>query len=269
MTDTEGHFVLANPAYVRFIGYSEQELQAINCQSLTHPDDLPENLRVAERLLSGEEKTSIYEKRFIRKDGEIRWARNRYSVVRDGRGAPTNFVILLEDITEVRMTSAAPAPLPGVRDLGRFVKELQDQTDELLSVISASMTVLPDSAAREAMKTTLAMAERSIRGLRETAGVLLNYLEKPKAAGQTVAATGKGSVRAQISSGSRLGLLTPRELEVLKLVGEGKRSKEIAHQLRISVKTVNVHRTNIMEKLDIHEAPSLIKFAIREGISQA
>ena len=59
--------------------------------------------------------------------------------------------------------------------------------------------------------------------------------------------------------------LTPREREVLKLVAEGKSSKEIALLLFISVSTVNNHRASIMEKLNLNKATDLVKYAIRKG----
>ena len=59
--------------------------------------------------------------------------------------------------------------------------------------------------------------------------------------------------------------LTPREREVLKLVAEGKSSKDIANLLFISVSTVNNHRASIMEKLNLNKATDLVKYAIRKG----
>jgi DNA-binding NarL/FixJ family response regulator len=59
--------------------------------------------------------------------------------------------------------------------------------------------------------------------------------------------------------------LTPREREILKLVAEGKSSKEIAALLFISVFTVNNHRASIMEKLNLKKATDLVKYAIRKG----
>ena len=60
--------------------------------------------------------------------------------------------------------------------------------------------------------------------------------------------------------------LTQREKEVLKLVGEGYRNKEIADYLCISVKTVEKHRANIMQKLDLHSASALTAYAIEKGL---
>ena len=65
---------------------------------------------------------------------------------------------------------------------------------------------------------------------------------------------------------SRYSTLTPREREILQLVTEGCSNKDIAEKLTISVKTVGVHRTNLMEKLDIHNTIDLVKYALRKGI---
>ena len=62
-------------------------------------------------------------------------------------------------------------------------------------------------------------------------------------------------------------VLTPREREVLQLVAEGKSSKEIASLLYISVKTVEAHRHQIMDKLNIHSVAELTKYAILKGIT--
>jgi DNA-binding NarL/FixJ family response regulator len=63
-----------------------------------------------------------------------------------------------------------------------------------------------------------------------------------------------------------LASLTDREREVLQLIAEGLSSKEIASMLGISLKTVDSHRSNLMEKLDIHKLASLVRFAIRAGL---
>jgi len=65
-----------------------------------------------------------------------------------------------------------------------------------------------------------------------------------------------------------LANLTRREREVLKLLAEGKTSKQIADQLFISAKTVENHRNRIMQKLSIHSIAELTKYAIRHGLTQ-
>jgi two-component system, NarL family, response regulator NreC len=61
--------------------------------------------------------------------------------------------------------------------------------------------------------------------------------------------------------------LTEREREVLKLIAEGNTNQDIAEMLCLSRKTVETHRGNIMEKLNLHKAADLVKYAIREGLT--
>ena len=61
-------------------------------------------------------------------------------------------------------------------------------------------------------------------------------------------------------------LLTTREREVLQLVAEGKSNKDVANMLNLSVYTVETHRSNVMEKLNLHTVPELILYAVRKGI---
>jgi DNA-binding NarL/FixJ family response regulator len=73
------------------------------------------------------------------------------------------------------------------------------------------------------------------------------------------------SKRASLK-GERNGGLTPRELEILQLIVDGKSNKEIADHLGLSVNTVAVHRANIMDALGIHKTAELVVYAIRNGL---
>lgn len=68
---------------------------------------------------------------------------------------------------------------------------------------------------------------------------------------------------------SVFSLLSRREIEVLQLIAEGYKSRKIADKLNISVKTVDIHRTNLKQKLNIHTIAQLTKFAISEGVTSA
>jgi DNA-binding NarL/FixJ family response regulator len=63
--------------------------------------------------------------------------------------------------------------------------------------------------------------------------------------------------------------LTPRQIEILKLMAQGRSSKEIAYGLDLSPKTVDVHRARIMERLQINDVASLTRYAIRAGLISA
>jgi DNA-binding NarL/FixJ family response regulator len=60
--------------------------------------------------------------------------------------------------------------------------------------------------------------------------------------------------------------LTPRQREVLQLIAEGHTTQSIAHVLGLSVKTVETHRTNLMNTLDIHDIAGLVRYAIQQGV---
>lgn len=74
------------------------------------------------------------------------------------------------------------------------------------------------------------------------------------------------SDRMRIREKSSFDTLTQREKEILKMVGEGYQNKEIADYLCISVKTVEKHRANIMDKLNLHTASALTAYAIEKGL---
>jgi DNA-binding NarL/FixJ family response regulator len=68
---------------------------------------------------------------------------------------------------------------------------------------------------------------------------------------------------------SPLEQLTPRQREILQLLAEGKTTKEVAYDLGISVKTVESHRLQLMERLNIHDVPGLVRYAVRSGLVSA
>jgi DNA-binding NarL/FixJ family response regulator len=68
------------------------------------------------------------------------------------------------------------------------------------------------------------------------------------------------------SLSSPIEQLTARQREILQLIAEGKNTKEIAYTLGISVKTVEAHRLQLMARLDIHDVPGLVRYAIRSGL---
>ena len=66
---------------------------------------------------------------------------------------------------------------------------------------------------------------------------------------------------------SAFSVLSAREREVLQMLSEGSSTKEIAGELRVSIKTIETHRKNIMDKLGIHSIAELTRYAIREGLT--
>ena len=75
----------------------------------------------------------------------------------------------------------------------------------------------------------------------------------------------EGFVR-EAQSTNPIASLTPRQCEILTLIAEGHNTKEIAFRLGLSAKTVEAHRTQLMERLDIHDIAGLVRFTIRAGL---
>ncbi len=82
----------------------------------------------------------------------------------------------------------------------------------------------------------------------------------PETSRKTLLEYGKGTKRDLLEA------LSPRQREVLRLIAEGHTTKQIAQMLEISVKTVETHRSQLMERLDIHDVAGLVRYAIIVGL---
>src|SRR5678815_5838787 len=123
-------------------------------------------------------------------------------------------------------------------------------------------------------------AEYAIRALREKAAGFLPKSAAPTELEQAIQTVIRGEVYIspetsqkallEIGKGTTkqdlLATLSPRQREVLRLIAEGKTTKQIAHVLEISVKTVETHRAQLMERLKIHDVAGLVRYAIIVGL---
>ena len=146
--------------------------------------------------------------------------------------------------------------LPGISGLQATRKILQTAPETLVLMLSMHTE---ETWVRQAM-------EAGARGyvLKNAIDLELGSAIRRIVAGETV-------LDAQLSQeenlkGERNSGLTPREVEILQLICDGKSNKEIAAQLDLSVNTVAVHRANIMDALGIHKTAELVVYAIRNGL---
>jgi DNA-binding CsgD family transcriptional regulator len=111
--------------------------------------------------------------------------------------------------------------------------------------------------------------------LKDAATVELELVIKSVALGKTylspsISHTAIESYLRRVGGESRpFEQLTSRQREILQLIAEGKNTKGIASMLEISVKTVEAHRLQLMARLDIHDVPGLVRYAIRTGMVDA
>jgi DNA-binding NarL/FixJ family response regulator len=103
---------------------------------------------------------------------------------------------------------------------------------------------------------------------------LVDAIEQVSAGERYLSSTMSGQIVMDFISNARTGastaysVLSPREREVLQLIAEGHSTKDIAARLSVSVKTIETHRKQIMDKLDLHSIAELTKYAIREGLTE-
>ena len=97
--DLTGRFLRANDRYCEIVGYPQEALLGLRFRDITHPDDPPGHREKFARIAEGPSSYTI-EKRFVRKDGRVVWARTAVSLIRDGEGRPARVVAVVEDITE-------------------------------------------------------------------------------------------------------------------------------------------------------------------------
>jgi len=140
---------------------------------------------------------------------------------------------------------------PGTRVLILSMHDNQGYVEEVLRS-GASGYVLKDSAASDLLQ--------AIDAVRRGDSFL-----SPTVTQQVVEAIARPGDRPLAAASH----LTDREREVLTLIAEGLSSKEIAQKLGVSLKTIESHRANLMDKLDIHKVSGLVRFAIRAGLVSA
>jgi PAS domain S-box-containing protein len=102
-----GNYLQANAAYCRMLGYTEDELRALNFASLTHPDDLMLHLKLRDELLAGERENFFVEMRYVTKGGDILWARHGVSATHAPGGDITTLMVIAEDIAERKLAEDA------------------------------------------------------------------------------------------------------------------------------------------------------------------
>lgn len=138
---------------------------------------------------------------------------------------------------------------PGIKVL---ILSMHDNEEYIRQVLEAGAMgyILKDAAARELISAIqLVHRGEAVLSPAVTRLVIEDYLR-----------WGGARPQAEIDS------LSPREREVLQLIAEGHTNKQIAEILSISIKTVQAHRNNLMQKLDLHDRGELIKYAIQKKI---
>ena len=151
--------------------------------------------------------------------------------------------------------------LPGMNgvEATRQIRQLLPGTEVVILTMHESGTLTQEALAAGARGFVLKAEANSqlVAAVKRVAAHKLSYTRK--AATLVLEATRQNNAHVE----SDASTLTEREREVLCLIAEGKRSKEIALALNVSVRTTEAHRNNIMRKLKLHGTADLVRYAIR------
>lgn len=192
---------------------------------------------------------------------------------------------LLEAHSDIKVVAMANDGIEAVEGAGRLQPDVvvMDITMPRLSGIDATRAMVeakPDlGVVVLSMHSTVELVRQALlagaRGylLKESAGREVEKAVRAVAAGKRFLGAGiADKIAPDFPYAARRGdidYLTPREREVLRLVVEGRSSAEAAAILGLSTRSVETYRARIMDKLKIDDLPSLVKFAIRHGITTA
>lgn len=100
LTATDGKLIQVNKAFADIVGYTIEEVEKINFEKITHPDDIAASQKCVRSLLMGEQTTYRFEKRYIHKNSHIVWADVSATLLRDEQGTPLHIMTSIVDITE-------------------------------------------------------------------------------------------------------------------------------------------------------------------------
>src|SRR5215211_6186567 len=135
MVSLEGRYLQVNRWLCEILGYTEEELQALTWQEITHPDDLAASSAHARRIVEGEFPKYHLEKRFLHADGHTVWASLSVSLVRDAEGEPLYFVSQIQDVSERKKVERVI-----IESEERF-RSLVQYSSDIITILEADGTV--------------------------------------------------------------------------------------------------------------------------------
>jgi PAS domain S-box-containing protein len=138
IASVDGHFLQVNQAFCEMLGYTEQELLAKTISDVTYPGDLDITNRYIERSLKEEKVSSVVEKRYLHKGGNLVWGRSTASLIHDKSRRPLHFIVHIQDVTDRKRLEREILEISD-REQGRIGQDLHDGLcQQLVSAAFAS-----------------------------------------------------------------------------------------------------------------------------------
>ncbi len=162
--DKDGHLIEVNNRFCEILGYGKKELENMTVNDITYPDDIGLSTEFFRRSTVGEIKNTIYEKRYIHKEGHLVWGQISSSIVRDQSGNPLYFISHMQDITKQKLAEEAQ-------------KQSEERARALLNAPSDSALLLDlDGTVLAANKIA---AKRLGKTVKQLIGMCVFYLFPP------------------------------------------------------------------------------------------
>ncbi len=175
LVDEQGRVVTGNPALQRILGYDEEELIGISLASLTHPDNVRDDMALYNALMAGERDYYGVQGRYIRKDGQSIHANLTVSLVRWHQVQARFAIVMVEDITEWKQAQAALVQAEKLSLTGRMVAslvhEINNPLQSVVGYLSLAQEMVADCQLEEAGDTCRYL-DVAIQELKRTAGIV-------------------------------------------------------------------------------------------------
>jgi len=221
MVDLDKRFLECNKAFCTFLGYSEKEMQHKTIADITCPEDLEIGMADFRAIVAGEKKSSIIQKRYVRKDNTVVWGEVNINLIRNNNGQPMYFLPIIIDITERKKAeSEREVALDALRKSEDKYRTLVETTDTGYVIIDQ------DGLVRDANPEYVRLTGH--HDLSEIAGrSVLEWTadsEKEKNAEAVKACFDKGYIRnLEIDYVDSKGNVTPIEINATCMEIEGKK----------------------------------------------
>jgi DNA-binding NarL/FixJ family response regulator len=176
--------------------------------------------------------------------------RSAIQLVREQKPDVVVMDVAMPDLNGIDAARRIKADMPEVRILALSMHSDKRYISSMLQA-GASGYLLKDCAFKELVQAIHTVARRQVYLSPSIASLVTDDYVR----------------QLMVKDGSPASLLSPKEREVLQLMAEGHSTKQIATTMNLSVKTIETHRQQVMEKLGLHSIAELTKFAIREGLT--
>jgi two-component system, cell cycle sensor histidine kinase and response regulator CckA len=164
LVDLSGRPMKTNRALTQLLGYTERELCAKSWMSVTHPEDIETDVSLFNELVVGERDAYQVEKRYVRKDRGVVFARVTLSLIRDAAGEPTFYVSMVEDITKRTVLEGALRQAQKMEAVGQLTSGISHDFNNLLSIIIGNIELVIAQLGKDA-----APVERELADVTEAA----------------------------------------------------------------------------------------------------